>query len=107
MSRNYAPPGASGDVKARLDSAFLTADDIRVVKMIPEGQELTTKVLEEVRNDGTEVGEIVTRGNITMKGYWKQDEATRKAFAGGFFHTGDLACRFADGGFAIQDRAKG
>jgi hypothetical protein len=47
----------------------LTADDIRVVKLIPEGEELNVKEgqLEEVRFDGSEVGEIVMRGNIVMK----------------------------------------
>ena len=52
--------------------------------------------------DGTEIGEIITRGNITMLGYYKAPEATATAFAGGYFHTGDLAVRFADGSFAIQ-----
>jgi fatty-acyl-CoA synthase len=52
------------------------------------------------------MGEIVFRGNITMKGYLKNPEATEQAFAGGWFHTGDLAVRHPDGYAKIRDRAK-
>lgn len=95
-------------LKAKQGFAFLTSDDIRVVKQIPEGEE--SKVQEgglvETAFDGREVGEIVIRGNITMKGYWKNPEATKKTFAGGWMHTGDLAVRYPDGTFNIQDRSK-
>ncbi len=60
----------------------------------------------EVPADGETMGEIVFRGNITMKGYLKNPEATRQAFAGGWFHTGDLAVRQPDGYVKIRDRAK-
>jgi fatty-acyl-CoA synthase len=56
--------------------------------------------------DGTSVGEIVYRGNITMKGYFKDPEATAEAFAGGWFHSGDLAVTDPDGYVKIRDRAK-
>lgn len=56
--------------------------------------------------DGKEVGEIVVRGNIVMKEYYRQPKATSKAFAGGFFRTGDLAVRYPDGSVSIQDRSK-
>jgi fatty-acyl-CoA synthase len=56
--------------------------------------------------DGETMGEIVFRGNITMKGYLKNPEATRQSFAGGWFHTGDLAVRHPDGYVKIRDRAK-
>lgn len=85
--------------------------------------------LKEVRFDGTEVGEIVMRGNLVLKvrrahgvvlswrargadcfstsqGYYKNEEATNKAFAGGYFHTGDLAVRREDGTFAIQGASR-
>jgi fatty-acyl-CoA synthase len=52
------------------------------------------------------MGEIMFRGNITMKGYLKNPTATAAAFAGGWFHTGDLAVRFPDGYVKIRDRAK-
>jgi fatty-acyl-CoA synthase len=60
----------------------------------------------EVPADGETMGEIVFRGNITMKGYLKNPEATDQAFAGGWFHTGDLAVRHSDGYLKIRDRAK-
>jgi fatty-acyl-CoA synthase len=60
----------------------------------------------EVPPDGETMGEIVFRGNITMKGYLKNPKATDEAFAGGWFHSGDLAVRQADGYVKIRDRAK-
>ena len=52
------------------------------------------------------MGEIMFRGNITMKGYLKNPDATREAFAGGWFHSGDLAVMQPDGYVKIRDRAK-
>lgn len=59
-----------------------------------------------VAADGEEVGEIMFRGNICMKGYLKNDKATRVAFAGGWFHTGDLGVIYADGYIKLKDRSK-
>jgi fatty-acyl-CoA synthase len=56
--------------------------------------------------DGTTVGEIMFRGNIMMKGYLKNPEATAESFAGGWFHSGDLAVLHRDGYLKITDRAK-
>ncbi|MGH8660238.1 MAG: acyl-CoA synthetase [Burkholderiales bacterium] len=56
--------------------------------------------------DGATLGEVMFRGNITMKGYLKNEQATRAAFAGGWFHTGDLGVMQADGYVKIKDRAK-
>ena len=56
--------------------------------------------------DGVTLGEIFIRGNITMKGYLKNPASTRKAFAGGWFHTGDLAVMHPDGYCEIKDRSK-
>ena len=56
--------------------------------------------------DGTTMGEIVMRGNIVMKGYLKAPEATQKAFADGWFWTGDLAVMHPDGYIEIRDRSK-
>jgi fatty-acyl-CoA synthase len=56
--------------------------------------------------DGQTMGEIMFRGNITMKGYLKNAPATREAFAGGWFHSGDLAVVQADGYVKVRDRAK-
>jgi fatty-acyl-CoA synthase len=59
-----------------------------------------------VPRDGTTMGEIMFRGNITMKGYLKNPKATAEAFAGGWFHSGDLAVLQADGYVKIKDRSK-
>jgi fatty-acyl-CoA synthase len=56
--------------------------------------------------DGETMGEIMFRGNITMKGYLKNPATTRKTFAGGWFHSGDLAVMQPDGYVKIKDRSK-
>ncbi|SHF19576.1 fatty-acyl-CoA synthase [Litoreibacter ascidiaceicola] len=61
---------------------------------------------EQVPMDKTTQGEIVMRGNSVMKGYYKNPEATEEAFAGGHFHSGDIAIQHADGHIQIADRAK-
>ncbi|KAF1043894.1 acyl-CoA synthetase [Xylophilus sp.] len=62
--------------------------------------------LQPVPADGQTVGEIFFRGNVVMKGYLKNPEATAEAFAGGWFHTGDLAVLHPDGYAKIKDRSK-
>jgi len=62
--------------------------------------------LAPVPRDGQTMGEIMVRGNITMKGYLKNPAATDEAFAGGWFHTGDLAVWHPDGYVEIRDRSK-
>jgi fatty-acyl-CoA synthase len=59
-----------------------------------------------VQADGETMGEIMFRGNITMKGYLKNPQATEEAFAGGWFHSGDLAVMQPDGYVKIRDRSK-
>jgi fatty-acyl-CoA synthase len=59
-----------------------------------------------VVRDGQTIGEIMMRGHDVMKGYLKNPEATREAFAGGWFHTGDLGVMHADGYIEIKDRSK-
>ncbi len=59
-----------------------------------------------VPQDGETMGEIMFRGNIMMKGYLKNPEATDDAFAGGWFHSGDLAVQYPDGYIKIKDRSK-
>ncbi|MEX1032333.1 MAG: acyl-CoA synthetase [Cellvibrionaceae bacterium] len=62
--------------------------------------------LEPVPWDGETQGEIMMRGNIVMKGYLKNPRTTREAFAGGWFHSGDIAVRHPDGYIQIKDRSK-
>ncbi len=64
------------------------------------------QAMKPVPADGETMGEIMFRGNITMKGYLKNAKATREAFAGGWFHSGDLAVMHPDGYVKIKDRAK-
>ncbi|ENV56162.1 hypothetical protein F951_02792 [Acinetobacter soli CIP 110264] len=67
---------------------------------------LDPETLKPVPADGETLGEIMFRGNIVMKGYLKNTEATQAAFAGGWFHSGDLAVCQPDGYAKITDRAK-
>jgi fatty-acyl-CoA synthase len=64
------------------------------------------ETLEAVPRDGETIGEIMFRGNIVMKGYLKNPTANEAAFAGGYFHSGDLAVCHADGYIQIMDRSK-
>ena len=64
------------------------------------------ETLEPVPKDGVTIGEIMFRGNVVMKGYLKNPAATAEAFAGGYFHSGDLAVCHPDGYVEIKDRAK-
>ncbi|TVY19782.1 putative peroxisomal acyl-activating enzyme 1 [Lachnellula arida] len=86
---------------ARQGHGFITGLPIRIVKPDqPEG------VLTDVQRDGKEIGEIILFGNICAKEYLKDEEATRKLFAGGGLHSGDLAVWHEDGSAQILDRAK-
>jgi len=75
--------------------------------LVEEGFEvLDPDTMQPVPWDGTTIGEVMFRGNITMKGYLKNQRATEEAFAGGWFHSGDLAVVFPDGYVKIRDRGK-
>jgi len=89
-------PEASAAVKARQGVELLTSGELLVVD--PSGR--------EVPHDGRTMGEIVVRGNVVMQGYYDDPEATARAFAGGFFHTGDAAVVHPDGYAEIKDRFK-
>ncbi|MDH4061772.1 MAG: AMP-binding protein, partial [Aquincola sp.] len=67
---------------------------------------LDPETMREVSADGQTMGEIMFRGNIVMKGYLKNPSATEKSFAGGWFHTGDLAVMEPDRYVKIKDRSK-
>jgi fatty-acyl-CoA synthase len=82
---------------ARQGVNYLTLENAIVVD--PES-------LEQVPWDGASLGEILLRGNTVMKGYLGNPKATEAAFAGGWFHSGDLAVRHPDGYIEVKDRAK-
>ena len=67
---------------------------------------LDPMTMQPVPMDGETMGEIMFRGNIAMKGYLKNPKATAEAFAGGWFHSGDLAVQYPDGYIKIKDRSK-
>ncbi len=86
---------------AQQGHGFVTSLPIRIIKTdVPEG------TIIDVERNGKEIGEIVCTGNICAKGYYKDQEATRKLFAGNVLHTGDLAVWHEDGAAQILDRAK-
>ena len=84
-------------LKARIGVRKHTMEQVRV---------LDPATLAPVPPDGVTVGEIMMRGNTLMKGYLKNPQATAEAFAGGWFHTGDLAVVHPDGYLQVKDRAK-
>ena len=67
---------------------------------------LNPETMEPVPADGETMGEIMFKGNIAMKGYLKNEKATKEAFEGGWFHSGDLAVMNPDGYVKIKDRSK-
>ncbi len=64
------------------------------------------ETLEPVPQDGATMGEVMFRGNVVMRGYLKNEAATRAAFAGGWFHSGDLGVWHPDGYIELKDRSK-
>ncbi|MFB8765545.1 long-chain-fatty-acid--CoA ligase [Nocardiopsis alba] len=85
-----------GALKARQGVELITSGELRVVD--DEGT--------EVPWDGRTVGQITVRGNVVMRGYYNDPEATEKAMGDGWFHTGDAAVTHPDGYVEIQDRIK-
>ena len=87
----------------------------RLAKRIRQGvryhalEDLTVmdpETMEKVAADGETLGEVMFRGNIVMKGYLKNEKATEDAFAGGWFHSGDLGVLHPDGYIQLKDRSK-
>lgn len=90
------------ELMARQGVGMITANRLRVVRPVlsPEGE------LIDVAADGAEMGEIVMCGNSVMKGYYGDEDGTRKATEGGWFHSGDLGVMHPDGYVQLLDRAK-
>lgn len=83
--------------KARQGVVYPTLDGLDV---------LDPETMSSVQRNGSAIGEIMLRGNTVMKGYLKNREATEYAFAGGWYHTGDLAVMHEDGYAEVKDRSK-
>ena len=91
------PAGERAAIKARQGVKYHALDALAV--MDPE-------TMTPVPADGETMGEVMLRGNIVMKGYLKNPDATRKAFEGGWFHSGDLGVAHPDGYVQLKDRSK-
>jgi fatty-acyl-CoA synthase len=74
--------------------------------MLEEASVINPATMQKVPADGATLGEIMLRGNTVMKGYLRNPEATDAAFAGGWFHTGDLGVMHSDGYIEVKDRSK-
>ncbi|KGM34371.1 acyl-CoA synthetase [Inquilinus limosus] len=91
------PPEEQARLKSRQGLPYVVQEGL----MVSDPETLTP-----VPPDGETLGEVFMRGNITMKGYLKNPSATQKAFAGGWFHTGDLGVMHPDGYIELKDRSK-
>ena len=67
---------------------------------------LDPDTMQPVPADGETLGEVMFRGNVVMKGYLKNPKSTQAAFAGGWFHSGDLGVKYPDGYVQLKDRSK-
>jgi fatty-acyl-CoA synthase len=98
-------------LQARQGVGMLIAEPVRVVETLDEAVAEDSSAwasvqLVDVPADGQTMGEIVMRGNNVMSGYFRDDDATAKAFAGGWYHSGDLGVMHPDGYVELRDRAK-
>ena len=94
---NELPRDALAAKKARQGVRYVTLEELTV--MNPE-------TMQVVPADGETLGEVMFRGNNVMKGYLKNKKATEEAFAGGYFHSGDLGVLHPDGYIQLKDRSK-
>ena len=84
-------------LKARQGVRYLPLEQLEV---------LDPETMQPVPRDGETIGEVMFRGNVVMKGYFRNSEATEQAFAGGWFHSGDLGVVHPDGYIELKDRSK-
>ena len=94
---NALPPDERATLKARQGVPYHVLESMTVADV---------DTLEQVPSDGQTIGEVMLRGNVVMKGYLKNQQATEEAFAGGWFHTGDLGVMHPDGYVELKDRSK-
>src|SRR3982074_2139312 len=94
---NELPAGQRAQLKRRQGVPYPLEEAVTVID--PD-------TMQPVPRDGETIGEVMFRGNIVMKGYLKNEKATQEAFAGGWFHTGDLGVIDETGYVIIKDRSK-
>ncbi|MBL18727.1 MAG: acyl-CoA synthetase [Flavobacteriaceae bacterium] len=94
---NELPLAEQAALKARQGVRYLALEQFDVID--PE-------TMQSVPRDGNTLGEVMFRGNVVMKGYFKNRLATAEAFAGGWFHSGDLGVIHSDGYVQLKDRSK-
>ncbi|WP_428487927.1 acyl-CoA synthetase [Rhodopila sp.] len=111
LTESYGPstvclwqPGLD-ELPVEQKSAFMARQGVNT-PMLEEAAVLNPATLAPMPPDGATMGELMLRGNTIMKGYLKNPAATEEAFAGGWFHTGDLAVMHPDGYVEVKDRAK-
>ena len=97
QSWNHLPDPDQAALKARQGVRYLPLEALSVLN--PES-------MQPVPHDGETIGEVMFRGNVVMKGYFKSPQATQQAFAGGWFHSGDLGVIHPDGYIQLKDRSK-
>jgi fatty-acyl-CoA synthase len=93
---NVSPSGAPAQLRARQGLANLCAGEVAVFD----------DEMQQVPADGETMGEVCMRGNVVMKGYFQNPDATETAFAGGWFHSGDVGVMHPDGQVELRDRKK-
>ena len=94
---NDLPGAEKAKLKSRQGVRYLALEDLAV---------LDPETMEPAPADGETIGEVMCRGNVVMKGYFKNPASTAKAFEGGWFHTGDLGVMHPDGYIQLKDRSK-
>ena len=94
---NDLPLAEQADIKSRQGVPYHMLEDLKV---------LDPETMNSVQPDALQLGEVMFRGNIVMKGYLKNPKATAEAFAGGWFHSGDLGVLYPDGYIQLKDRSK-
>ena len=111
LTETYGP-AAVNDWHAEWDTLDLPAQAAKKARQGVRYQQLEAldvidpDTMAPVPRDGETIGEIMFRGNVVMKGYLRNKSASDKAFAGGWFHSGDLAVMHPDGYMQIKDRSK-
>jgi fatty-acyl-CoA synthase len=94
---NELPIGEQANLKARQGVPYHMLEDVQI---------LDPETLEPAPADGETLGEVMFKGNVVMKGYLKNPSASENAFAGGWFHSGDLGVMHPDGYIELKDRSK-